>query len=54
MKTYTINGKKYKIKQISWCEGCAFFCETIGCQVPEEIELNCGHDSVYKKIEDGE
>jgi hypothetical protein len=49
-----VEGDKYTIVGVSLCEGCHFYKPHLDeeCSFPEEIELNCGPDTVYKKLND--
>lgn len=53
-----VEGIEYKIERVSVCEGCHFHKPNFsvgvsdtdgGCSFPEELEMDCGKDTVYKK-----
>jgi len=53
-KILVIDGEKYEVKPISPCEGCHFHKPHFDgeCSMPEEIDLDCGFETVYKKADE--
>jgi len=50
----TVEGIEFKLEHISLCEGCHFYKPHLDeeCSFPLELEMGCGHDTVYKiKVE---
>jgi hypothetical protein len=50
-----INDRKYKILTRNVCTGCSFFGgDDVGCKLPNDIEIECGPESVYVEVENDE